>query len=124
MKLYIEKETQVDDIKRVFTACYPFLKLEFYKKQISSNNYPLKKEVISSKAPPISLGKVAGKKMIDIDDERTVAELENEFESLGLIAEVYRKSGNVWVNTSLTNDWTLAQQNLEGEEISRHFRRD
>ena len=124
MKLYIEKESLVDDIKRVFTACYPFLKLEFYKKQNSSNNYPLKKEMISSRAPLISLDKLPAKKMIDIDNDRTVADLESEFASLGLIAEVYRKSGNVWVETSLTNDWTLAQQNFEGEEISRHFHRD
>ena len=124
MKLYIEKESLVDDIKRVFTACYPFLKLEFYKKQNSSNNYHLRKEVISSRAPLVSPEKLPAKKMIDIDNDRTVADLESEFASLGLIAEVYRKSGNVWVETSLTNDWTLAQQNFEGEEISRHFRRD
>jgi len=44
--------------------------------------------------------------------------VEKDFESLGLFAEVFRKSGNVWIETSLTNDWTLQQQNLEGEEIS------
>lgn len=124
MKLYIEKESLVDDIKRVFTACYPFLKLEFYKKQISPNNYSQRKEAISSRASLIGLAKVPDKRMIDIDNDRTVAELENEFASLGLVAEVFRRSGNVWVETSLTSDWTLGQQNLEGEEISRHFHKE
>ena len=64
---------------------------------------------------------VHGKAVIDINDDVTVEELENKFASIGLIAEVLRRSGNVWIETSLTNNWTLQQQNMEGEEISRHF---
>ncbi|HVX27352.1 MAG TPA: hypothetical protein VHB70_13470, partial [Parafilimonas sp.] len=59
--------------------------------------------------------------VIDISNEVTVAELENQFGDIGLIAEVFRKSGNVWIESSLTDNWTLQQQNNEAEEISRHF---
>jgi len=47
--------------------------------------------------------------------------LEDQFENIGLIAEVFRRSGNVWIETILTNNWTLGQQNPEGGEISLHF---
>ena len=37
MKLYIEKESQIEGIKKVFSAFYPFLKIEFYKKPLRAN---------------------------------------------------------------------------------------
>ena len=123
MKLYIEKESQLEGIKKVFTAFYPFLKLEFYKKPFRTNSSSLKKETIPSQMALVQLARVSGRKGIDIGQSRTVKDLEQDFESLGLFAEVYRKSGNVWVETSLTNDWTLQQQNLEGEEITRDYSR-
>jgi hypothetical protein len=31
---------------------------------------------------------------------------------------VFRKSGNLWLETTMTDDWTLQQQNDHGYEIS------
>ena len=121
MTLCIEKESRIDDIKKAFTDCYPFLKIEFYKRQFSSPGHPEKKEIILSSPALMQLANLPDKKFIDISSSRTVGEVENAFAVLGLIAEIFRKSGNVWVETSLTSDWTLQQQNLEGEEITRHF---
>ncbi|GAB3426381.1 hypothetical protein GCM10027516_30200 [Niabella aquatica] len=56
--------------------------------------------------------------IVDINGDITVAELGNSFAALGLRTEVFRKSGNVWVETFLTDSWTLQQQNKAGEEIS------
>lgn len=119
MKLHIKKESKIEDICNFFTACYPFLKIELYKKPSAKNN--LKKEALPFS---LQLGQFLSddlKQTIQITDATTVAELEDVFSSLGLKAEIFRKSGNVWVETSLTNNWTLQQQNFEGEEISRHF---
>jgi hypothetical protein len=123
MNLYIEKEGNIENIKKVFSTCYPFLKIEFYKKQYLSDQPLARKEVMSPKATLLQ-SLLPAKSVINIGNERTVTQIENDFASLGLIAEVFRKSGNVWVGTSLTNDWTLQQQNLEGEEISRHFQKE
>jgi hypothetical protein len=47
---------------------------------------------------------------------------EKDFEKiLGLSAHIFRKSGNVWVETTLNNDWPLEEQNEEGKQISSHF---
>ena len=119
MKLYLEKESQIEGIKKVFSAFYPFLKIEFYRKPLRTNNHSFKKEAISSHTALLHLPKLNSRKGIDISQNRTVKDVEKDFESLGLFAEVFRKSGNVWIETSLTNDWTLQQQNLEGEEITR-----
>lgn len=118
MKLFIEKQTLTEDVKKIFTTSYPFLKIELYKKQVTDIDVSIKKEPVNS------LYKFIGRKdktIIDISYEVTVAELENQFASIGLMAEVFRKSGNVWVETSLTDNWTLQQQNVEAEEISKPF---
>ena len=122
MKLFIEIESKVGDIKKIFANCYPFLKIELYKKPFNYDHIGIKKEQLE---PTANLNRFihtsSGKPVIDISTDITVAELENQFENIGLIAEVFRKSGNVWIESSLTDNWTLKQQNAEGEEISRHF---
>lgn len=55
---------------------------------------------------------------IYFDPMMKVSELEALLSKVGLPAQVFRRSGNVWIETSLTNDWTLAQQNYEGELLS------
>ena len=121
MQLFIEDSTVVEDVKTIFTNHYPFLKIELYKKPYTSKHLKIKKELL---APASSINKYTQaprKTVINIDNCITVSELENQFAAIGLVAEVFRKSGNVWIETSLTDNWTLQQQNMEGEEISRHF---
>jgi hypothetical protein len=117
MKLFLDKECTVEEVKKIFTTYYPYLRLELYKKPVDKIDFTTHKERSFLKKFTHSFGKI----VIDINNDITVAELENQFASVGLLSEVFRKSGNVWVETSLTNNWTLHQQNAEGEEISRHF---
>jgi len=121
MELFIEKGSKVEDVNKIFTNCYPFLKIELYQRPFADGHAAAKKEPLALSA---SLNKFIhrnGKASIDINGDITVAELENQLQNIGLTAEVFRKSGNVWIETSLTNNWTLQQQNAEGEEISSHF---
>lgn len=119
MKLFIEKDSPAEDVKKLFTACYPFLKIEFYKKPLTNAQY--KKETIPVNLPLEQQVKKQSKAVINIEKNKTVAELENDFSMLGLKAEILRKSGNVWVETFLTNNWTLQQQNAEAEELSKQI---
>ena len=55
-----------------------------------------------------------------IDENLTVAEMEMGFKKqFGVNMQVYRKSGNVWIETTLTDKWTLKKQNQEGEQMSK-----
>jgi hypothetical protein len=116
MKLFIGKESKAEDLKNLFTLCYPYLKIEFFKKPSVINVLDKKDAATVNRFESIS-----GSALIDIDKNITVGHLENDFALLGLKAEVFRRCGNVWVETSLTEGWTLHQQNLEGEEISRQI---
>lgn len=119
MKLFIGKDSLAEDVKKVFTACYPFLKIELFRKPLTNSLYT--KHTLAINLPLIQQIKQQSEIVINIERNKTVAELENDFLLIGLKAEVFRKSGNVWVETSLTNNWTLQQQNAEAEELSRHF---
>lgn len=56
---------------------------------------------------------------IEITGEMKVRELERALGKLfPLRAQVFRRSGNIWLETTMTDDWTLAQQNEHGREIS------
>ncbi len=119
-QLQINGDSSINSIVKEFSFHYPFLKINFLK------NYF--KNAISSKGSlsEIELSKKIGsnreKKVININKTRTVLELEKELENIfGLAVLIFRKSGNVWVETSLTEDWTLEEQNKAGEQISCHF---
>jgi hypothetical protein len=119
MKLYADKESVIKDIKNVFSTCYPFLRIEFYNKPYAENHSLQKRNPLPGNFTLQQAMKVKGKGEIDISSSKTIAELGKDLASFGLFAEVFRRSGNVWVETSLTREWTLQQQNLEGEEISK-----
>jgi hypothetical protein len=60
--------------------------------------------------------------LLHISREMTVSQFEAKlYDDFGLSAQVFRKSGNVWLETSATDAWTLAQQNEEGAELSRQI---
>jgi hypothetical protein len=36
------------------------------------------------------------------------------------MAQVYRKSGKIWLETTVTDSWTLEEQNKQGESLSKN----
>ncbi|MEI9935044.1 MAG: hypothetical protein WDM71_09405 [Ferruginibacter sp.] len=121
MKITINKESLVKNVQDQFNIRYPFLKLEFFKNYSNGKAIP-KIERAGANELVKQLPGFVNEGIINIDYKRTVTELENDFKKqIGIMVEVFRRSGNVWIETSLTDDWTLEQQNKEGEQISSHF---
>lgn len=61
---------------------------------------------------------------IDFSEQTTVQELEKKIEDqLGLHIQVFRRSGNIWLETTVTDEWTLSFQNEQGKELSEQFDR-
>lgn len=56
---------------------------------------------------------------LEIDENMKVQDLEKQFqEQFSLAVQVFRKSGPVWLETTMTDNWTLSQQNKHGSELS------
>lgn len=125
-----QKEISIEDGKKIatiqaeFNTLFPFLKLEFFSRAPAGEDSH--KKIIRSNLS--TLGECRSRHIsgaIVISPEMTVYELEKAFDqSFGLWVQVFRRSGRVWIETSVTNSWTLQKQNEEGEELSRHFSSD
>jgi hypothetical protein len=123
MILEISNSKTISEIQDDFHNQFPFLKLEFYKVEKEMPSVNVKRHL-----PNSTLLRSAGLKSngwIDIRDEMTVSELEKTFaEQFGLLAQVSRYSGGVWLEATMTNNWSLHKQNEYGKEISNPVKRD
>jgi hypothetical protein len=112
----IDKPLKVSEIKKVFNNQFPFLKIEFFKKKHRALQGSLKKDVITDDFTITASNDVHD---IIISEDMLVSEFENQFEEkLKLSAQVFRKSGKSWLETTFTDSWTLKKQNEEGLELS------
>ncbi len=112
----IDKPVKVSEIKKVFNNQFPYLKIEFFKKKHKELQGSLKKDVI---VDDFSITAPNGANDIIISEDMLVSEFENQFaEKLKLSAQVFRKSGGSWLETTFTDSWTLKKQNDEGLELS------
>lgn len=118
MHISINNESQVSDIQREFNRLFPFLKIELFKYKHGYQEASPRQ----AKLPPyLYLSDLATQlpEQISIPETMTVQELEKMFEEkMGLYLQVFRKSGSIWLETTITDSWTLKQQNDHGMEIS------
>ena len=122
MGFIINDSTKVLDIQEAFTKMFPFLKLEFYRKGIhaGSGTIDIKQPNISKDKTLSEVSTIAKDSQVAVSPEMTVSELENNIkDKFGLTLQVFRKSGNVWLQTSFTDSWTLEEQNHQGELITQ-----
>lgn len=115
MKLYVNQSSTLGEIQKDFRDMYPYLKLEFYKRiQIGSRESSSKDRLQANYLPgKINTGRVYA--AIDISPQISAGELESEIlDILGVSAQVFRRSGNIWIQTTDTDKWSLRLQNEEG----------
>lgn len=113
----INKDTRTNDLNDAFISLFPYLKLSFYKKSHDhfhgSEKQDEFKEVVSlgTLNPEMNEGEITWQ------GEMSVDQLETYFETtFGLHVQVFRKSGDIWLQTSATDHWTLNEQNNHGAE--------
>jgi hypothetical protein len=114
-EILINNDSLIRDIQFEFSACYPFLKIEF----LAAGN-KAKNGRTTLLDPHVSLKQLANVKprKIDVNRNRTIAEVSKDFQdTLGVIVQVGRKSGNIWNTISISDNWTLQSQNIAGEFI-------
>lgn len=117
--LTIQEGTAISTIQSAFTRLFPYLKIEFFRHPHSLHGANAKSDLL----PP---GEVLRAHALHGNDtglvirkDMSVAELERLFHRhFGLNAQVFRKSGRTWLETTLTDDWSLNKQNTQGYELS------
>jgi len=119
IKMTIDEHKKILTLQEEFNAMFPFLKLEFFAKQLKPGE-SFEKKVAKPNIKTLHESRtVHNKKKVIITPEMTVFDLDKTFFTVyGLGVQVFRKSGKVWLETTLTDSWTLEEQNLQGEALS------
>jgi hypothetical protein len=117
MKIKITSNKTIEDIQSEFNKEFPFLKIQFFKHTHKEFQGSAKRELIPIHTNIGLLKHHNGQ--IEITADMTVSELEQLFkDKLGLNVQVFRKSGKSWLETTVTDSWTLKKQDDEGKELS------
>lgn len=111
MFLQIYDSMTVEEVQDRFTECFPFLKIEFYSKphkkfEASDKTYLYHKKML--------IGDIRKKHIdgsLEIKSWFTTARVEKELKDIyGLNAQIFRWDRNSWIQTSLSDEFTLQQQ--------------
>lgn len=126
MRLLISGDRLIKDLRKDFSLAYPFLQLEFFTNDSArKTRYAANTRVDHEKYLKDAWNQKSQNGSIDIKDSMTVLELENVFiDEFGLSVQVFRKSGNIWLESTMTDDWTLKQQNDHGREITLSYQKE
>jgi hypothetical protein len=121
MYLEISGERSISETQQEFRGLYPFLNLEFFRNgRIRHDRYHASKKIPVTRLLKDAWHYKKFQGQLEISDQMTVTDLEmalmNEF---GLSAQVFRRSGNLWIETTITDCWTLRQQNEHGRELTQ-----
>jgi hypothetical protein len=120
------KEILVDDRNKIFMLqeefnhVFPYLKIEFFSVANKQGQRIVNKFTTENSRALAGYRNSHNEEQIVITPETTVAALEEKFNKIyGLGAQILRKSGKTWLETTVTDAWTLQEQNQQGEALSK-----
>jgi hypothetical protein len=114
MNLFLSSESTLRDINKEFQLQFPFLKLEFYRHRHQTGETSLFEKKVSSRKPLKDISNLLPG-FISIDAMDSVADVEQRFQKkFGLPIQVFRRAGDIWVETVETDRLTLLKQNNMG----------
>jgi hypothetical protein len=115
--LKISDDAQLKDIKEKFNAKFPHLKIEFFSEDHQEGEANTYKSMYDDELYLKDIRSVHNDGELSIDGHTKTSTLEKNFkEHYGVNVQVWRRSGNMWLQTTTTDDWTLSQQEQKGVE--------
>jgi hypothetical protein len=116
----ITKTSTVTDIQEQFHAKFPLLTIRFYKVAHEDHEGSRKKDEVEDNLALSELSPSLQEASIPLTPQLTVEALESMFENeFGLHIQVFRKSGDTWLQTSVTDHWTLEKHMKVAEDMDK-----
>ncbi|MCB9037060.1 MAG: hypothetical protein H6557_10615 [Lewinellaceae bacterium] len=121
--MVISDDKTFRDIQKEFNSKFPYLKLEFYSSRHSEGEGSPVQERIDPEQLLKTARKIHNEGNLQVRSNLKVSTLEQMFhDKFGLNVQVFRKSGNLWMQTTSTDHWTLAEQNRKGGSSELHYK--
>jgi hypothetical protein len=119
MKIQINDHRKIFAVQEEFSKMFPWLKIEFFSKPHKIGGPSPKTQLVPSSKTIGECRTEHDSGTITILPAMTVADLEQAFRDVyGLSVQVFRKSGKSWLETTVTDSWTLEKQNEQGKLLS------
>ncbi len=117
-KIIIDDTTRLCDIQSVFQRQFAYLKLEFFNfKKRNEGGFSMADMIKNSDTKVEKIRKIDGSKVLNFNGHLKTSTLEERLMlAHGLRAQVFRRTGNLWLETSQTDSFTLSKQNQMGKE--------
>ncbi|MCB0640895.1 MAG: hypothetical protein KDC44_04610 [Phaeodactylibacter sp.] len=120
--MLITDEKTIGQVCSAFHEKFPFLKIEFYTEEHEVGKPSAATDKLDHNLAVGKARTVHNQGELSIHGNLKVSTLEENFKAqYGLNAQVFRKSGNLWLQTSSTDSWTLHEQNRKGSSSENHF---
>lgn len=108
----ISDQITIGELQEEFSTLFPGLKIEFYKTKHQHYMPSPKNELLDALSKIGDIRKVHTEGLLNICPLMRVVDFEDEMKKIyGLNIQVFRKSIDIWLQTSSTDDWSLAKQN-------------
>ncbi len=119
MKTIIIKDSQtLESIKSDFKNHFPHLKIEFFSSKHLENEASPRTAIYDDNLVLSDIRKNHTEGEMSIDGHLKTSTFEQNFNELfGVNVQVYRRSGNLWLQTITTDSWTLAEQERKGVQM-------
>ncbi len=115
--MIITDSSLLRDLQADFNLQFPYLKIEFYQGQHQAHEASAPNSRIETDHSVAIARESHQDGEFNINEGMTVNEVENLFyDYYGLNVQVFRRSGNIWLQTTSTDDWTLEEQNKKGRQ--------
>lgn len=117
--MFISNEKTLRQVKLEFQEKFRWLKLEFYSKAHEAGEGSSAQTHLDDSLTIGQVRSLHSEGELNVHGNMKVSTLESELAArYGLHAQVFRRSGEVWLQTTSTDDWTLSEQNDKGGETS------
>lgn len=118
--MYISKDQTLKALQEQFQQKYPLLNIAFYSKKPIDGVASKVEDQLHTHELVKDIQQRNHEGSIELNDEMTVSTFENLCaQYFGLYVQVLRKSGQLWLQTTQTNHWTLAKQQEEAAIMNR-----
>ena len=113
MKIIINNRRRIYAIEEEFNQVFPNLKIEFFAKPNKPGGVPLEQRVTPGKSI-VECRAVHNEGAITITPAMTIDNLKQNFRDVyGLSVQVFKKSGEDWIETTGNGNCSLEEQNRQ-----------
>ena len=125
MNINLNPDKNLQTICDEFTAYFPLLKIEFYRKSHKVGEGSSSKSQLDKNLSLLEVNILFIQNNFIFSKNSTVKDFEEMFEKLTSISiQVFRKTSSSWIQTIASDHWTLEMQQKEAEELNTKIDKD